>query len=122
MIKVKHPHPECNIAQEKYLANCPQEDRRFHELLFTYGNITYRYHRDAGRLDPIEEDFKEWLQGLPENIRNKMQTDGFEACKKVLSFTRYIMEKNEIGIEEYIQLHMDPEDLEEYKSVVLKAE
>jgi hypothetical protein len=118
MIKVKHPVPECNIAQEKYLASCPQEHRRFHELFYTYGNITYRYHNDAQRLAPTEEDYKEWLQGLPDNLREAMKTAGFEECKRMLPFTRYVMEKNDIGIDEYVQLHMDQEDYLEYKSMI----
>ncbi len=116
MIKVKHPDEKCNIQQEEYLANCPENQRRFHELLFTNGNITYRYHIQAKDFAPTEQDFQEWLQGLPENIRKDMQQKGFEACKGILSFTRYVNEKNDIGMDEYIRQHMDPDDLAEYQS------
>ena len=121
MIKVKHPIEECNKQQEQFLANCPPEQRRFHELLFTYGNITYRYHSDARTVNPTEEDYKEWLEGLPENVRKGMEAMGFKGCKTVLSFTRYVMEKNDIGLEEYVQLHMDAEDYAEYRSMINKA-
>lgn len=116
MIKVKHPKEECNKQQEQFLASCPPEHRRFHELLFTTGNITYRYHSEARRSEPTQEDYNEWLEGLPENIRKDMKDLGFEKCQTVLSFTRYVMEKNDIGLEEYIKLHMDAEDYKEYKS------
>jgi len=116
MIKVKHPDEDYNRQQEAFLANCPVEKHRYFELLFTHGNITYRYHSEAKAFDPTEVDFKEWLEGLPENIRRDMEYQGFEACKGVLSFTRYVNEKNDIGMDEYVQQQMDPADLAEYKS------
>ena len=120
-MKVKHPKEECNKQQEQFLAGCPPEHRRLHELIFTYGNITYRYHKDARTVNPTEEDYKEWLEGLPENVRKGMEAMGFEGCKTVLSFTRYVMEKNDIGLEEYVQLHMGAEEYAEYKSMLNKA-
>jgi len=116
MIKVKHPDEACNQSQEEFLANCPPHQRRFNELLFTHGNISHRYHQEARTFAPTVADFKEWLEGLPENIRRDMQEKGFEACKGILSFTRYVNEKNDIGMDEYIRQRMDPEDLVEYQS------
>jgi hypothetical protein len=116
MIKVKHPDESCHQRQEAFLASCPADKRRFHELLFTHGNITYRYHQEAKTFKPTEADFKEWLEGLPENMRQDMELKGFKACKGILSFTRYVNEKNDIGLEEYVQLHMDPEDFAEYQN------
>lgn len=72
MIKVKHPLEKCNIEQEARIAACNEKDRRFHELMFTYGNAAYRYHERANEYSPTMEDFKEWLEGLPENIRRDM--------------------------------------------------
>jgi hypothetical protein len=88
--------------------------------MFTHGNITFRYHSDAHRFDPTQKDYKEWLEGLTENVRNGMKKLGFEGCKSVLSFTRYVMEKNDIGLEEYIKMHMDAEDYNEYRKLINK--
>lgn len=118
MIKVKHPHEKVNRSQEEFIASCPPGQRRFHELMFTHGNIVYRYHNDAKRLDPTLEDYHEWLEGLPQNVRDGMSKLGFEGCKTVLPFTRYVMEKNDIGLEEYIKLHMEPKDYIEYKQLI----
>lgn len=90
----------------------------FHELMFCHGNITFRYHSDAHRCVPTQEDYKEWLEGLPENVRNGMEKLGFEGCKTVLSFTRYVMEKNDIGLEEYIKMHMNNEDFIDYQNLL----
>lgn len=116
MIKIKHPDEDCNDSQAEFLANCPADQRRFHELLLTVGNITYRYHQRAIDVSPSLQDYHEWLEGLPENIRKGMQEKGFESCKSVLSFTRYVNEKNDVGLEEYIRQQMDAEDLAEYQS------
>jgi len=118
MIKVKHPDEKCNIQQEAFLAKCPENERRFHELLFTNGNISYRYHMEAKEFSPTEKDYEEWLEGLPENIRKDMQKRGFQECKSILSFTRYVNEKNDIGMDEYIRQHMDPEDFAEYQLIL----
>lgn len=118
MIKVKQPKKEINKNQEQFIDSCSPDHRRFHELLFTYGNITYRYHTEANRKQPEIEDYNEWLEGLPENIRKEMESKGFEWCKNVLPFTRYVMEKNDIGLEEYVKFHMDADDYEEYKKMI----
>jgi hypothetical protein len=44
MIKVKHPVESCNTMQAASLEQCPVDQRRFQELFYTYGNITYRYY------------------------------------------------------------------------------
>ena len=93
MIKVKHPDPECNKKQEERLQNALEEERRFHELLFTVGNITYRYHQRAKEFHPTQLDWQEWLEGLPENLRKDMEQKGFQQGRQVLSFTRYVMKK-----------------------------
>lgn len=120
MIKIKHPYEQYNRKQEEFLANCPPDQCRFHELFFTYGNITYRYHQRSREFNPIERDYHEWLEGLPENMRKEMKKMGFEQCKTVLSFTRYVMEKNDVGLDEYIRRHMDSDDYEEYISMIGK--
>lgn len=117
MIKMKHPVEECNISQEEFLATCPIEKRRFHELMFTVGNISYRYHHEAKDYSPNMIDYQEWLEGLHDKVRKGTEVQGFEKCKSILSFTRYVMEKNDVGMDEYIRLHMDPQDYEEYLKI-----
>ena len=120
-IRVKHPDQKCNISQAEFLVSCPADQRRFHELLFTYGNSAYLYHQKAKEFEPNKEDYEEWLEGLPEKMRKEMQKDGFEACKRVLSFTRYVMEKNDVGMEEFVKNLMGAEDYSEYRSLMNKA-
>jgi hypothetical protein len=121
MIKVKHPLPHCNVQQEELIATCPEDQRRFHILFFNYGNATYRYHNEAKEINPSLTDFKEWLEGLPDKIRADMEKSGFEYCKNVLSFTRYVNEKNDIGMDQYVRNLMGDELYTEYRSLVGKV-
>ena len=118
MIKVKHPDDSRNRSQEDFLARCPDEDRRYHALMFTYGNIVYRYHQGSTELHLTEEDFQEWLEGLPDDVKPKMKKLGFHRCKSMLSFKRYVMEKNDIGLSEYVRRLMDEDDYQAYLRMV----
>lgn len=116
MIKVKHPLESCNQQQETLINACPQEQKRYHELLFNYGNAVYRYHALA--TEPTELDFEEWLEGLPVNISKGMREKGYEACKSTLSFTRYVNEKNDLGLKEYVIELMGEPLYNEYQAML----
>lgn len=122
MIGVKHPEEKYNVSQREFLATCPEDQQRFHKLLFSYGNSTYIYHLRAKDFEPDLNDYEEWLEGLPEKMRIEMRKEGFEACKRVLSFTRYVMEKNDVGMEEFVKKLMGAEEYSEYKSFMNKAD
>lgn len=114
---VLHPLQQCQKSQAVFLASCPAQERRFHELMFSYGNAAYIYHQQARELNPTETDYQEWVEGLQENMRKDKQQKGFEQCKTVLSFTRYVMEKNDIGMEAFIIELMGMEDYSELKNL-----
>jgi hypothetical protein len=118
MIKVKHPLESRNQQQEILIASCPQEQKRYHELLFNYGNATYRYHAQAISHEPTEQDFQEWLEGLPEKIGKDMRQKGFEACKRILSFSRYVNEKNDLGLEAFVIELMGEDLYKEYQAIL----
>lgn len=117
MISVKHPDEECNVSQAAFIASCPPDQRRYHELLFSYGNSAYIYHRQARTFNPCLADYEEWLQGLPETLRLQMQQKGFEACKTVLPFTRYVMEKNDVGMTAFIRELMGEKDFTQMQAL-----
>lgn len=115
-IKVKHPIEENNLKQEKFIKNLEKEsEKNFHSLLFAFGNATYLYHNLP--FEATEADYKEWLEGLGKPIRNDMEKKGFEACKSILSFTRYAREKNDIGMEQFIKGKMGEKDYQKFKSL-----
>ena len=117
---MRHPNKKIRDNQAKFLSELPEEQREEHARLFRFGNASYIYHREAENKEPTEIDFEEWLTGLPEHIRNDMEIMGFELCKGVLSFSRYVMEKNDIGMEKWMQKHLDIDDYNEYRKMIEK--
>lgn len=74
---MKHPDPQIQNNQEEFLKRCPEGQREFHARLFRLRNATYRYHQLAACTEDIPEPYyKEWLEGLPVNIRAEMEKRG----------------------------------------------
>ena len=87
------------------------------------GNASYIYHQQAV---PIQENrlimyYKEWLEGLPPNISRHMRMLGFEACKTMIPFTRYVNERNDIGMRDWMQEHLSPSDFNYWQELSKKA-
>lgn len=118
MIKVKHPLEQKNINQENFVQSVSENEREFHELLFSYGNAVYIYH--SLDIEPTLQDYEEWLEGLDEVIRIDMEKKGFEKCKTILSFTRYVRERKDIGMEEFVKEKMGIEEYEKYQYLLEK--
>lgn len=113
---MKHPNPEMQKNQENFLNQCPEKDRAFHEQLFRIGNAAYVYHQQAQTENKVtEEYFYEWLEGLPQNVRKVMENKGFEACKSVLSFTRYVNERSDIGMDDWMKKYLSEDDFNAWK-------
>lgn len=115
---MKHPNKKQQENQEKFLSKLPEEQREEHARLFRFGNAAYVYHQESEQLEPTKKDFEEWLTGLPENVRRDMIIKGFELCKSVLSFSRYVMEKNDIGMGEWMEQHLSKADYNEYLKII----
>lgn len=111
---MKHPNPEKQKSQEEFLKNCPEEERELHAQIFRTGNAMYVYHMEAMKVK--EKDlifyYQEWLQGLPPNISEDMKKLGFEYCKTVLPFTRYVNERLDNGLNDWLREHLSKEDFE----------
>ena len=108
---MKHPDPKIQINQDNFIKQCSDETKEYHERLFRMGNAAYIYHQQARLTNKFSEEyFHEWLEGLPNNIKNEMQKKGFEACKTMLPFTRYVNERCDIGMDEWMKKHLSNED------------
>lgn len=112
MIKVKHPVPEMNANQEEHLSLLKGENKDFFAIMFSHGNACYRYYNQ--NYEPNIEDYNEWLTGLSNSLRENMAQLGFEKCKSMLSLKRYVIEKNDIGMDEYVKNIMGEEDYNRY--------
>lgn len=114
---VSHPDPACRQAQQGYLATCPATEKRFHKLLFSYGNAAYRYHQRAGKFEGNEALWEEWLHCIPAPLADQLREQGYEKGKHALPFTRYVMEVNDIGMDAYVRTLMGEAEYEAFQKL-----
>ena len=60
--------------------------------------------------EPAPQHFEDWLNSLEEPLRGSFREKGFEACKGVLSFRRFVAGRNHLDMEAYMCQHLSPED------------
>jgi len=109
---MKHPIAEQNKNQRQFLEQLESDqEREFHAKMFRIGNASYCYYQMAQtEVDLTSEDFKEWLEGLPDIIKSDMSKKGFESCKTNLSFRRYVLEKSDYGMDEWMKENLSKAD------------
>ena len=114
---MKHPIQKYNDQQEKLLETLPPDERPKQKLMFSIGNAAYCYHNQVIQtIEPTEEDFEDWVSGLPENIGKDMRAKGFEACKAAFPFTRHVLERRDIGMDQWMKEHLTQEEYEWWQS------
>lgn len=114
---MEHPERERREEQKDILERLDGDERELQARLFRLENAIHIYHSLAAEeLDPDERDYDQWLESLPERKRVKMVERGFEECKKKPSFRRYVMERNDIGLEEWLRRNLSEDDYEHYCS------
>jgi hypothetical protein len=115
---MQHPDERFQKNQEEFLKRCPEKDREFHASIFRIGNAAYIYHHLAYNTNEkiLKSYFQEWLEGLPPHIGDDMKRLGFEECRTHLPFTRYVNERNDIGMKEWMKENLSEEDYNFYSS------
>jgi hypothetical protein len=113
LIYIKHPHKQTGENQIDFLLSRVDDNFDFWLLSMNFGNASYRY-MSLARGEETIEDFEEWLEGLPENIRKHFEEEGFEASKSAWPFRRHVMERRDIGMDEYIKRLLRPADWEKW--------
>lgn len=102
-IYIKHPLEECNQAQAKMLTSVNDTTLLAeHIYLFNFGNATYLYHNQARSQELTPELHEIWLSGLAEPMKTAFSKMGFENNKTNLSFTRFVMEMADVGMDEFV--------------------
>jgi hypothetical protein len=109
IIYIKHPDETCNINQAEMLKSLNPEMRIFHGRLLNQANATFQYYNQ--NILPNQEDYEEWLEGLNEPMKSDFKESGFESCKNQLSLRRYVLEKNDFGLDEFVNRLLKPEDI-----------
>ena len=116
---MEHPNPTYRKRQADFLSQLPKEEQAYHARLFRIGNATYIYHQQTAMLPDslLETYYKEWLEGLPAKISQDMKSHGFEACKVMLPFTRYVNERNDIGMRDWMKEHLSEDDFNHWQGL-----
>jgi len=114
---MEHPDKIIRKNQKDYLARQPEKDREYEAQIFRIGNAACNYYQlascDTSR-DFLEMCYKEWLEGLSPPISAEMKKKGFEGCRAVLAFKRYVNERKDIGMDEWMKAHLSEEDYKVY--------
>lgn len=115
---MKHPIEKYNIQQAETLAALPENQREYMARMFRIGNASYCYHNRVKDLSAYNNEllavyFQEYLDGLEhDGLRRTMERDGLEKAKTSFPFRRYVLERHDIGMNEYLQTHLSKEDYE----------
>lgn len=116
----RHPFDECHHAQLKCLFNTPAGELERTAQLLRFGNATYCYYH-FNEADVTEADYLEWLAGLPERPQATMRVLGFEGNKDALPLRRYVLEKNDVGLSDYLRVLLSPADWQAYQETLATA-
>ena len=109
LLQPRHPLDKYHQSQLEFLRALPAEQRSYHARLFRLGNATYRYQQLAAG-EVTEEDYRDWLEGLPAKMRDSVERDGFEKSKGILGLRRHALERRDIGYAAFMQSILSPED------------
>ena len=109
LLHPRHPLDQYHQSQLAFLATLPPAQRADHARLFRLGNASYRYQQQAAG-EVTEDDFRDWLAGLPEKMRVVMARDGFEASKNSWPLRRHALERRDLGQDAFLQAILSPED------------
>lgn len=105
----RHPFDQQHQAQLKLLRSLPEELRAEHARLLRLGNAAFCYQQQAEGL-VTEEDYRDWLAGLPDTMRRAMEQEGFEKSKSTLPLRRHALERRDQGYDEFMQATVSAED------------
>ena len=83
--------------------------------LLRWGNATYCYYHHHD-IPATEADYLEWLEGLPPRPQAVMRALGFEANKESLPLRRYVLEKNDVGLGDFLKVVLSAADWQAYQT------
>lgn len=107
LLYIRHPDDKIHLNQVKFLEVLTDPDRSEHAQLFRLGNAAMHYYHKS---EPTEDDYNDWLHGLPENLRQAMAAKGYHGCKLALPLQRHALERRDVGMDEFIRKLLNDQD------------
>jgi myosin-crossreactive antigen len=80
------------------------------DRLLRIGQATTGYYKQLNSKELTEEDFKLWIDSLEEPMKGAFNKKGLKECRGVLNFQRFILELQDIGLDEYLKNNLTEED------------
>lgn len=114
--KTLHWDPYLRHKQQTMLESLPEEHRDHTAFMFRTGNVASHYYNEMAA-EPTEADFLDWLDGLDAGIAKKLRDEGFEKSRLSLPLRRHAAERNDMGLDQYMQLHLSAEDFARWQKV-----
>lgn len=114
LLHPRHPLDQCHQSQLESLALLTPTDRPAVAQLLRFGNAAYGYYHFHD-VEVTEVDYFEWLAGLPPRPQATLRALGFEENKRALPLRRYVLEKNDVGLSEYLQRVLSADDWQAYQ-------
>jgi len=99
--------------QEHFLKLLSPEEQEFHARLFRIEN-TSMYFLKANHIAPTLDNFKSWLNELPEDQRINLEKKGFKKCKNLPSFLDYLYSEQKGKEKRWMQEQLTKEDYQYY--------
>ena len=112
LLYIRHPNPKLHANQTAFLERFSEPEKSEHAQLFRFGNASVLYYTNTDQTGPTEEDYTDWLSGLPDNIRKDMMLKGYERCKSIVSLQRHALERRDMGMSEFMRKLLNDEDFE----------
>lgn len=79
-----------------------------HEQLLRIGKVCKEYYNQSD-VKFTENDYNLWIDSLDEPMKSGFRKKGFEDCKGVLNFRRFVLELNDKGMNEFLKQYLSPE-------------
>ena len=111
--KTLHWDAELRQNQQELLESLDPQRREWVAYMLRTGNASMYYYKEQ-QAEPTEEDFQEWLEGLPENIASDFRESGYESSRGALPLRRYAAEKNDLGLDAYMKQALLPKDYDRW--------
>ena len=120
LLQPRHPLDKAHQSQLAALAALPEAQRAEQARLFRLGNASYRYQQQAvGEI--TEADYRDWLEGLPVNVRRAVEQEGFEQNKNSWPLRRHALERRDQGYDAFMQAILSPDDWAYQQSFATKS-
>lgn len=88
------------------------------DRLIRIGKIVNKYYCQLKTMELVDQvDFDLWIDSLQEPMRSHFKSEGLEKCRRVLNFRRFILERGDNGLEEYLCTALTDEDLRYWRKL-----